>query len=117
MYISGHALYRYCIRTGRSLKGDATARVTEDLQNALREAVEISFNEATKMGFELRVVKKERMFMWHDDIIDEDLCALVRNNVVVTILLPATVMHSTTYNKSSKIRWETRRKPKRAGGS
>lgn len=94
--ISNHALRQYCIRTGTSLINSLDAK--KELQESLKTAEVLSYEEALERGFTIRQNKKDTLKVWHNNVIDTDICAIIRDNVVVTIVLPYKEMFTKPLN-------------------
>ena len=94
--ISNHALRQYCIRTGTSLINSLNAK--KELQESLKTAEVLSYEEALERGFTIRQNKKDTLKVWHNNVIDTDICAIIRDNVVVTIVLPYKEMFTRPLN-------------------
>lgn len=85
--LSAHAINQYCIRTGANLmtqRAEAETYLVESLNNA----VTITQRDAFDKGFTVTPHKKNVLKYWHNDCIDEDMLAIIRDNTVITVLLP-----------------------------
>lgn len=83
MEYSNHSVKQYAIRTGREIS-TALTDMREDMKFADRcdDVCEILLN-----GFSIvKYLKGDFYLTWHDDRVNEDLCAIVRKGVIVTVL-------------------------------
>lgn len=94
--ISNHALRQYCIRTGTPLINSLDAK--KELQESLKTAKVLSHKEALEQGFTIRQNQKDTLKVWHNNVINTDICAIIRDNVLVTIVLPYKEMFTKPIN-------------------
>lgn len=102
--ISSHALYQYCMRTGKSFD---TLSVLKTFEKDLEQATQITQAESLRLGFTIKPDARNTLLLWHDNVVDRDVCAVVRHNLVVTVLLPKNSMYNST--QRSKIRIDNAR--------
>lgn len=103
--LSAHAINQYCIRTGASLL-DGRAEAERHLRDALLTSVVITQKEAFKQGFTVTPDKKNVLRTWHNDCIDEDMLAIIRDGTVITVLLPYDAMRGGQHKHNAKIRYD-----------
>jgi hypothetical protein len=94
--ISNHALRQYCIRTGTPLINGLDAK--KELQESLKTAEVLSHKEALEQGFTIRQNQKDTLKVWHNTVINTDICAIIRDDVLVTIVLPYKEMFTKPIN-------------------
>lgn len=113
--LTSHAITQYSIRTGiKLLYGRADAE--KALIDSLEASVVISHREALKRGFTVTPHNKNILRFWHNDCIDEDMLAIVRDNTVITVLLPKNAIHSNRHNHNAKIRYDMEQENRAAKG-
>jgi len=83
----------------------------EDLQKALAGAEQVSVERAQEYGFTVSSKgNKGCVYIWVDDVIGKELCAVVREGVVLTILLFPEEMLNRQTSRKIRINEKTGRK-------
>lgn len=96
MTCSMHAIRKYSIRTGRDDLLKAKVELLEHLKHADRTD---DLAEIVEEGYIITRYRKGDYFLtWNDSNIKEDVCAIVRDDVVVTVMTKD--VFSLSYRKS-----------------
>lgn len=86
--ISAHALQQYSVRTGLSIGEPIKAMecLTDRLNGYVISTKNIDIVKKYGVNTVLHHRKGASYKLWHEPIINEVMCAIIRNNVVVTII-------------------------------